>query len=367
MANFDCFEIAVALSRACFTLAALHTEPPARQSPRLLRRLLLWAASAVAAGLLVLAVAAFWPVGVSALTIHPDPVTSYYAARAEVAQLIAQAPPGINPACRGAVLDHGRKTPDVYVLLHGLTNCPAQFHAFGGELFASGANVLIPRTPYHGFEDRMTKKQKLLTAQAMLDTASRAIDLAHGYGERVTLIGLSVNAVTAAWLAQERTDIDRAVIISPFFAPAGVSGGLIAPLARLLHRLPNLFVWWDPGAKEELPGSQVSYPRFSTHPLAQIMRLGLDTFARASSKPPEARSILIVTTAADTAVNNTRTAELAAVWEAKAPGRVRTFEFPIDQQIPHDSIDPTQPGARIDLVYPALRQQIAAAAIPADP
>jgi carboxylesterase len=338
----------------------LHPESPARPFPRLLRRLLLWAASALAAGVLLLTLAAFWPLGADGLAIHPDPAASYAAARAEAARLIAQAPPGINPACRGSVLDHGRKTPDVYVLLHGLTNCPAQFRAFGEELFASGANVLIPRTPYHGYEDRMTKDQKLLTAQSMIDTASHAIDLARGYGGRVTVIGLSVNGVTAAWLAQERADVDRAVLVSPFFAPAPAPGAAIAPLTRLLMRLPNLFVWWDPGAKEELPGSQLSYPRFSTHPIAQVMRLGLDVFALAASRPPKAPAILIVTSAADTAVNNTRTAELAALWEAQAPGRVRTFAFPLDQQIPHDSIDPSQPGARTDIVYPALQKQIAA-------
>ncbi len=322
------------------------------------RRIVRWVAGAAGLVGVALAAIAFWPLRREALIQRTQPVLEEESARERVMALVADAPPGINAACRSTVLDHGRRTPDVYVLLHGLTNCPAQFRAFGDQLYSAGANVIIPRTPYHGLADRLTDDQRLLTAQAMIDSANLAIDLARGYGERVTVIGLSVNAVTAAWLAQTRADIDRAVVIAPFFAPTGISRTWIPPLTRSLTRLPNLFIWWDPRKKTELPGSPFSYPRFATRPIAEVMGLGLDVFERAAAEPPAAAQILVVTSAADTAVNNDLAAELVELWRVRAPGRVATFEFPLEQEIPHDAIDPAQPGARIDIVYPALFEQI---------
>jgi hypothetical protein len=37
---------------------------------------------------------------------------------------------------------------------------------------------------------------------------------------------------------------------------------------------------------------------------------------------------------------------------------VETTEFPLADGVPHDSVDPQQPGARTDLVYPVLLEQI---------
>ncbi len=172
--------------------------------------------------LLVLLGMALWPLTGSDLVLRSKPVEGYEAAQAMIAKLQQAAPEGILPECQGTVLDHGHPTEEVYVLLHGLTNCPAQFREFGEMLFAAGANVLIPRTPYHGFVEEHAASQKLMDGQAILDSANQAVDLAHALGKRVTVLGLSVNGTTAAWIAQHRADVGRVVLIAPFFAPAGV-------------------------------------------------------------------------------------------------------------------------------------------------
>lgn len=264
----------------------------------------------------------------------------------------------INPACRSVALDHGRRTRDVHVLLHGLTNCPLQFRRLGEALHEQGASVLIPRMPYHGFSNVMNPRQKLFTARDMLDCAQRAVDFASELGERVTVTGLSVNAVTAAWLAQENADVHRAVLLAPFFAPKGTPDALIGPLGGLLAALPNTFLWWDPKLKKRRPGAHHSYPRFTTRPIGQTMRIGLRVFRQARRHPPCAQHILIVTTAADMAVNNARTRQLAALWENAAFGRVRTCEFPEEWKVAHDFIDPAQPYQQVDRVYPVLLEQI---------
>lgn len=322
-----------------------------------MRRIARWTLGLAAAGSLFFAAVAFWPLNPDELVLTSEPVEDYAEARRQIDELIARPLGEVREACRGRVLDHGRKVGTAVVLLHGLTNCPKQFAAFGQLAHEAGANVLIPRTPYHGYADRMTRDLELLDAQGMLDNANRAVDLARGLGERVVVVGLSVNGVTAAWLAQKRSDVDEVVLMAPFFAPKGVGRDWVAPLARLLYRLPNLFVWWDPVAKERLEGSDVSYPQFSTHAIAQVMRMGLDVFTDADAAKPKAGRAVVMTSAADAAINLGMVADLAATWRERGEP-VEMEEFSLELGVPHDSVDPLQPGARIEVVYPALLEQI---------
>jgi len=309
---------------------------------------------------LLLAGLAFWPLDTSDLVFESKPLKSYAEGQAMVEALKDESPEGIRPECEGTLLDHGHQTEDVYVLMHGLTNCPKQFQALGQILFDQGANVIIPRTPYHGFLEEYADSQRLLTAQAILQMANLAVDAAHALGKRVTVIGLSVNGTTAAWLAQNRSDIDRVVLISPFLAPHGINEGWIAPVCRLIARLPNKLIWWDADLKEQLEGPDYAYPQFATHPIAHVLRIGLDVFGEAREQAPKAGSMLLVTSAADTAINVEHAEALMEIWAEQVPGKISTYQFPLEEGIPHDCIDPNQPGANPDLVYPKLLELIAA-------
>lgn len=317
--------------------------------------LLLVALLLVAGGVALLA---FWPFKMIEVKVDARPIVDHEEAVHLIAELRKLAPESIRPECRGIVMDHGRKTKDVYVLLHGLTNCPEQFREFGEILFQRGDNVLIQRTPYHGFLEEYEAEQKLLTWAEMLESANFAIDVAHAFGDRITVVGLSVNGATTAWFAQTRDDVDRAVVIAPFLAPAGVDQKWILPLGRLIYRLPNSLVWWDRNLKEQLQGPSYSYPQFATHPIAHVMRIGLDVVDRAENEAPKAGKVMMVTSASDVAVSLEQAAHLEALWKGKAPDRVSSYQFPKEDQIPHDCIDPHQPGARIDLVYPKLIELI---------
>ena len=44
---------------------------------------------------------------------------------------------------------------------------------------------------------------------------ARAVDIAAGLGDQVTIAGLSAGGVVAAWAAQHRRDVHRAVLIAP--------------------------------------------------------------------------------------------------------------------------------------------------------
>ncbi|MEI6493685.1 MAG: alpha/beta fold hydrolase [Verrucomicrobiota bacterium] len=282
----------------------------------------------------------------------------YAAAKALIETKIAQAPLTLSAAGRPRVYLHDAPTEHVFVLLHGLTNSPEQFDKLGRTLFERGHNVVIPRTPGHGNADLMTDALSVFTAKAMLDYANLAIMLARPLGRHLTVAGLSINGATTAWVAQNRVDVDRAVLLAPFFAPRGLPQFAIKPLSRLLIRLPNVFLWWDPVHKDQFFADSHAYPRFSTRSIGETMRLGAGVFGESETTSPACGAILIVTTASDLAASNAVTARLAANWREHRPGSVAAYEFPASENIPHDFIDPSQSDQRVDIVYPRLIEML---------
>ena len=310
-------------------------------------------AGGVAAAVLLLLLLAYWPTGHRPLVYNPLALHSYADTVSRIEERIRQAPPEIEPECRGQMLQHGRRTERVFVLMHGLSNCPAQFRAFGGLLFQRGHNVLILRLPVHGARNRMTEEWRRITAQAMLDAANNAVDVARVLGRRVTVVGLSINGTIAAWLAQHRADVDEVALLAPFLAPKGLPEWAVAPTARLVRRLPNRWMWWDPERKERA-GNGYSYPRFPTHAVAEVLRVSGEVLEEARAAGPCCGAVLVVTTAADTSADALLTRTLVQRWRRHRPEAVRTYEFPLDERVDHDFIDPASPVQRVSLVYPKL-------------
>lgn len=267
---------------------------------------------------------------------------------------IANAPPEVSPEGTPLLFEHGRPTAKVFVFLHGLSNSPKQFAELGRLLFERGNTVYIPRTPYHGEKNRLTESFGRLTAQQMLDSGNEAADLARGLGQDVTVAGLSINGATTAWMAQNRSDLHRSVLLAPFLAPNGLPQWTIRPLERLLLRLPNIFVWWNPVLKEKNPGPSYAYPRFPTRVIGETMWLGQDVVQASRQEAPRSPSILVVTSASDLAANNALTTVLLANWRKLRPGGIEAYEFPKEQKVPHDFIDPNQPDQQTAISYPKL-------------
>jgi pimeloyl-ACP methyl ester carboxylesterase len=318
-------------------------------------RLMGFGTAACVAGVMIVAC---WPMPFSYTAPKFSPPAGYAEAKALIEAKIAKAPVTLSEAGRPRVFLHDAPTEHVFVLLHGLTNSPEQFDKLGRILFERGHNVVIPRTPGHGDANLMTDALSVFTAKAMLDYANLAITLARPLGRRLTVVGLSINGTTAAWVAQNRSDVDRAVLLAPFLAPGGLPQWANRPLSQLLIRMPNIFLWWDPVHKDQLSGSSHAYPRFSTRSIGETMRLGVEVFGEAESSPPACGSIMIVTSASDIAANNVVTARLASHWQKLRPGVVQSYEFPASEKVPHDFIDPAQSDQRVDIVYPRLIEML---------
>ena len=311
-------------------------------------------AAAAAALLLLGAVWLLRPLPLDDLFSAPDPARSYDEAmeRWELTQA-KEADLPLHEGGRTIVLSHGYPTERVFVLLHGLTNAPRQFRELGEKLFATGANVVIPRLAHHGLADRMTDAHAALTAQDLIRYAQYGVDLAQGLGQKVTAVGLSISGISAAWLAQNRDDIDEVFLLAPLFGPAVAPDPLTPAITAALSRLPNKMMWWDPRVRENLPGPPYNYPRFPTRALGEALRLGIHTAQ--PDRTLRVNRLGVILTENDLAVNNRRTRRLVEQWSTASPEtEIFLHEFPASENIPHDFIDPLQPDARTDKVNALL-------------
>jgi len=285
---------------------------------------------------------------------RPKPASSYDQAIQRIEALRASDTGAFNPLCRLELMTHGHRTGRAVILFHGLTNCPRQFERLGEALHARGANVVIARIPHHGLADRLTPDLAHLTAAELTRFGDELTDIGCGLGDSVTVAGLSLGAVVAAWLAQERSDVDHAVLIAPVFGVPQLWSPLTPGLTRFFLWIPNQFVWWDDKLREKVPGPPYVYPRFSTRALGEILRLGCAVSLDAWREAPHARAITMVTVGGDHAVNNRSAGNVARAWRRKAGDRIAAYEFPRSLKLGHDLIDPLQPYQRVDVVYPVL-------------
>jgi alpha-beta hydrolase superfamily lysophospholipase len=301
----------------------------------------------------VLIAAAVWPVSTKGLDSNPQPVAGFAAATKAFAAVRKQEKQdSVIPTCRSRLLTHGTKTARVMVLVHGLTNCPAQWAEFGEEIYDRGWNVLILRLPDHGIGDVETDTPGGaghlgdLSAGKLARYGDQAVDIAAGLGERVSVMGLSLGGTVTAWIAQERKDVDRAIVIAPGFAMKGLPYAVSWLAANLLGHLPNITI---NGASKV----HYEYQGWSTQGIADTFKLGKKVAQDAESEPPGTRSIVVFLNPNDDTISNPRAEHVAGDWKGKG-ARVEMVWLPSTPKLEHDIIDPHQPWARPAFVYPRL-------------
>ena len=270
--------------------------------------------------------------------------------------------PNVNPACESRLYTHGHRTERSLVLLHGFTNCPQQMDALGKELFAQGWNVFIPRYPRHGYTNRLTDAIAELRAEHLVALASRSVEVGTGLGERLTVAGLSLGAILTGLMAQRRAEVDRAVLIAPMLGLRPIPGAMLTTLSLIATRAPNLYVWWSRKEKDRV-GPSYGYPRFSTRAYAALFECGRMLVREARRAAPKARSLVVVTNAAEPRLDNRFTYALIDSWR-KRDANVETYEFPITDGLPHDLIDPGNAAQKTELVYPVVTRLISYSSLP---
>ncbi len=279
---------------------------------------------------------------VSVETNRTDP----YQSAVDIAQgLTALDGPNVNPVCHTRLYTHGHRTERSLVLLHGFTNCPAQFDELGRRFFARGWNVLIPRYPRHGYTDRLNTSIAELRSDHLVAVANRAAIAGAGLGEHLTVAGLSLGAILTGYVAQTRADVERAVLIAPMFGLKPIPGPALTALTEVAYRVPNFYIWWNAKAKADINPPH-GYPRFATHAYAALFTTGRRVMHEAARSAPQARSICVITNAAEPRLDNRYTKHLVELWRRRG-ANVETFEFTAREGLPHDLIDPVSNASEV--------------------
>ena len=308
---------------------------------------------------LVFGLAVFAPVRFGELSSHPHPVADYGGSVARIAAWQSADDSVASPGGRSILLTHGHRTPRAIILFHGLSDSPLQFQEVAQEMYDEGANVFVPRFPYHAERDGNVRLMSRLTAQDLRNLGDAAVDVAHALGDTLIVAGLSAGGNVAAWAGQYRPEVQRVVLIAPALSVTRVPAPFRGAVLRLALRAPNVTRSEprDSTEPDRIPG-------WATHVLAQTVMLGGVVRGAAASRKPAATELAVLLNASDRTVSNASALELAQHWSDHGT-RVHVYQLPDSLRLPHDIIDPRHPGSDTAAVYPVLTALLAGERPPA--
>ncbi len=155
----------------------------------------------------------------------------------------------------------------------------------------------------------------------------------------------------AAWIAENRNEVSRVLLIAPSFALGRKAGTFIQRLGvGMLAAFPGI----GPDFYAETPAANYAYPGFSAKAFAQLLRLSIALFATAIERPVTVQDVCLVTSKNDHAVSDFATWQLVGLWRCKGLRKLVSIDFPKEANVGHDMIDPVDGRKETDIVYPVL-------------
>jgi pimeloyl-ACP methyl ester carboxylesterase len=281
---------------------------------------------------------------------HPiAPPPDYADAVARVARRQAGDDSVVAQGGRSILLTHDRRTPRVFVLLHGFTNSPSQFQEVGERLFAAtGDNVYIPRLPRHAEREAPVRALSRVRADELTMFADSVVDVARGLGDSVIVVGMSAGGAIAAWIAQWRAEVRRAVLIAPALGPGLLSEDQGRELVDIASIIPNITRTTKPDtARPDMVQGTTS------RGLAEVLSLGHRVRDQANQFRVRVKDILFLLNERDHTVSERASLELAQRWFDHG-AKVAVYKFPASAKLPHNVMEASGRGGNTEMVYPIV-------------
>jgi esterase/lipase len=218
--------------------------------------------------------------------------------------LMASDDESIAPPCKTQFLSHGAPTPTAHVLIHGYTNAPVQLREIAAAYFDSGANVLVPRVPYHGYADPLTRELSNLAPQVLREFCAETAEAAAGIGERLVVTGLSLGGLLAGYLGKMHDEVSEARLVAPFIQPKGVPAWVDAPFDAAMRALPDVYSWWNPKLREREVAGTWATPKFSLKAVSAQIAFRREMEHVGSPRTTRLERVLLVVNDNDIAVRN---------------------------------------------------------------
>ena len=147
-------------------------------------------------------------------------------------------------------------------------------------------------------------------------------------------------------------------MISPAIGIQALPSGRHRLIANVLALLPNFYQWWNPKFKAEGVEPYHAYPRFATHALAIMLRLGQTVLGQAVRSCPATTELTLISNPSDPVISHQFVAQVVQAWQAHG-ATVTQHCFPAEWNLLHDLIDPLQPEEQVARVYPLLMEWLA--------
>jgi carboxylesterase len=187
-----------------------------------------------------------------------------------------------------------------------------------------------------------------MTAEGLRDFADATTDIAAGLGDSVTVVGLSAGGTVAAWIGQNRREVERVVLIAPAFQVTHVPSFFERALVNLGSRGPNVT-----HRSPSEPTQPDLDPGIATKGVAQVFRLGIAVRRSANDLPSATRELILLVNAHDRTVKAAPVFDLGREW-ARNGADVRIYEFPDSLRLPHNVMEAAHRGGNASAVYPTL-------------
>ncbi|MEV6631535.1 alpha/beta hydrolase [Actinoplanes sp. NPDC051470] len=309
---------------------------PELAATRRRRRWVLAVVLPVAVLLLAVATIYLWPLGDGRLRRSEAPALGFAAATAAAQRQVAhdQADPTVRPECRTQLLTHGRRTARTVLMLHGYTGCPAEFGRLARQFFDHGYNVYVPREPRHGRVD--DEAHEWVTATELVGYADGAAGITAGLGDEFGVLGLSGGGNLATWLTEYRSDVKRALLLAPFYAPD-------ASQAPPMLIKPMTVLWGRHVMADRRNGDMFYYA------LAQYLQVRANFKDRPVNE--SLTSIAVAASAADGLIDLGEAFDLPREIARINDVPLQEYEIPAELKLPHDIVGPGSVGTRADDLY----------------
>ncbi|MHB0915501.1 MAG: alpha/beta hydrolase [Thermoleophilia bacterium] len=298
--------------------------------------------------LAVILLLALVPVGAGDMQSAASPSAGFEDSVQRIDDVLAAEAGQVCGECGSRFYSHGEKTARAVVLIHGLSNSPRQFQEMGEALYASGYNVYIPLMPYHGLNAHDVSELGNITTGELVGYADESVDIAVGLGDEVVVAGLSGGGSVAAWIAQNRADVSKVVLIAPLIGIKQLPSYGNYLFINLFSRLPQM----DFASPSE-PVREHVYRGQSSRGVAEYLRLAKGVRRQAGDTTVAVKDIAIIINASDDQVNNSMINRLGEEWQGSG-ATVSTHEFPAALGLPHDIIDVTNVKDKRDISYPVV-------------
>jgi carboxylesterase len=265
----------------------------------------------------------------------------------------------VRPGGGSLLRSHGAPTSRVFVLLHGFTDSPRQFEPLGDRLFTNDDNVFIPRLPHHAERDDPIRALGRIRVDDLTRFADHVVDVARGLGDTIVVVGLSAGGTVAAWMAQHRPEVRRAVLVAPALAAGSVSDQLARGAVVAGTVLP------DVRRPEEADSTRPGFtPGLTSRGLGNLLLLGDRVRSEAVAHAPRAEEIVFVLNERDHTVSERAALDLAQQWHDHG-ARVDAYRFPDKRHLPHNVLEERSRGGDPDRVL-AVLEALALGRAPSD-